>query len=79
VTTLPGHKAAVNCTLWLPTKKDALQGALFLGLFGLCFGTQVLSGLEHAEIIGPFLAFYCSLSSILCIYEYEPWVSIVWS
>ncbi|KAL6646091.1 hypothetical protein ACP70R_017699 [Stipagrostis hirtigluma subsp. patula] len=25
VTTLPGHKAAVNCTLWLPTKKDALQ------------------------------------------------------
>ncbi|GJN03869.1 hypothetical protein PR202_ga21359 [Eleusine coracana subsp. coracana] len=25
VTTLPGHKAAVNCTLWLPTKKDVLQ------------------------------------------------------
>uniref|UniRef100_A0A0E0AX08 Elongator complex protein 2 n=1 Tax=Oryza glumipatula TaxID=40148 RepID=A0A0E0AX08_9ORYZ len=25
VTTLPGHKATVNCTLWLPTKKDVLQ------------------------------------------------------
>ncbi|CAO2202344.1 unnamed protein product [Urochloa humidicola] len=25
VTTLPGHKAPVNCTLWLPTKKDVLQ------------------------------------------------------
>ncbi|KAG8047838.1 hypothetical protein GUJ93_ZPchr0008g13479 [Zizania palustris] len=25
VSTLPGHKATVNCTLWLPTKKDALQ------------------------------------------------------
>ena len=27
VTTLPGHKAPVNCTLWLPTKKDVLHGA----------------------------------------------------
>ncbi|ONM02645.1 Elongator complex protein 2 [Zea mays] len=25
VTTLPGHKAPVNCTLWLPTKKDVLH------------------------------------------------------
>uniref|UniRef100_A0A0D9X997 Elongator complex protein 2 n=1 Tax=Leersia perrieri TaxID=77586 RepID=A0A0D9X997_9ORYZ len=25
VSTLPGHKATVNCTLWLPTKKDVLQ------------------------------------------------------
>lgn len=37
VTTLPGHKAPVNCTLWLPTKKDVLQGAsVFPSLIDFC-------------------------------------------
>lgn len=29
VTTLPGHKASVNCTFWLPSAKFAYKGALF--------------------------------------------------
>lgn len=37
MTTLPGHKAPVNCTLWLPTKKDVLQGASLLFYFVLTF------------------------------------------
>lgn len=36
LTTLPGHKAAVNCTYWLPTSKFAFRGFLFL-LFICCY------------------------------------------
>lgn len=32
LTTLPGHKAVVNCTHWLPTSKFLFKGTLFLNL-----------------------------------------------
>lgn len=41
VTTLPGHKAVVNCTLWLPTKKGALKVCYLL--FTLIFSVSLNS------------------------------------
>ncbi|KAJ0537779.1 putative transcription factor WD40-like family [Helianthus annuus] len=33
LTTLPGHKATVNCTHWLPSSKFAFKGTIFISLY----------------------------------------------
>ena len=59
VTTLPGHKATVNCTLWLPTKKDVLESK-FIYLFIFLFIYLFIYFFISAVILLVFISVYWS-------------------
>ncbi|KAL5722010.1 Elongator subunit elp2 [Ranunculus cassubicifolius] len=52
LTTLPGHKASVNCTQWIPSTKDAFKGTMCISLRHFVKHFDTVSGSAQRVFIG---------------------------